>query len=90
VRWSELQASITDGEITIGDLATLPSLLIGSASFFELVNQIGTLRPQGPGNGKIEIAASGTLNDGREFHFSAREIGVDQVSTLRHVRIEFR
>jgi hypothetical protein len=90
VRWSELQASMTDGEITIGDLATLPSLLIGSASFFELVNQIGTLRPQGPGNGKIEIASSGTLSDGREFHFSAREMGVDQVSTLRHVRIEFR
>jgi hypothetical protein len=54
------------------------------------VNQIGTLRPQGPGNGKIEIASSGTLNDGREFQFSVREMGVDRVSTLRHVRIEFR
>jgi hypothetical protein len=90
VRWSELQASIADGEITIGDLAALPSLLIGSASFFEFVNQIGTLRPQGPGNGKIEIASSGTLNDGREFQFSVREMGIDQVSVLRHVRIEFR
>lgn len=90
VLWSELQAAIADGEVTIGELTALPSLLIGSASFFELVNQIGTLRPQGPGNGKIEIASSGTLNDGREFQFSVREMGVDQVSTLRHVRIAFR
>jgi hypothetical protein len=90
VRWSELQAAIGDGELTFGDLATLPSLLIGSASFFELVNQIGTLRPQGPGNGKIEIASSGTLSDGREFQFSVREMGVDQISRLRHIRIEFR
>jgi hypothetical protein len=90
VRWPELQAAIADGDLTIGDLAALPSLLIGSASFFELVNQIGTLRPQGQGNGKIEIASFGTLNDGREFHFSVREMGVDQISTLRHIRIEFR
>jgi len=90
VRWSELQAAIVDDEVKIGELAALPSLLIGSASFFELVNQIGTLRPQGQGNGKIEIASSGTLDDGREFQFSVREMGVDQVSTLRHVRIEFR
>ncbi len=90
VRWSELQAAMSDSELSIGELATLPSLRIGSASFFEYVNHIGVLRPQGPGNGKIEIASSGTLNDGRDFQFSVREMGVDQVSTLRHVRIEFR
>lgn len=90
VRWSELEVAVADGELTLGELATLPSLLIGSASFFEYVNHIGVLRPQGPGNGKIEIASSGTLNDGRDFQFSVREMGLDQVSTLRHVRIEFR
>jgi hypothetical protein len=90
VRWSELQSAIEDGEPYIGDLRSLPSVLIGSVSFFEFVNQIGILRPQGPGNGKIQIASSGTLNDGREFQFSVREMGVDQISTLRHVRIEFR
>ena len=87
---SELQTAIADGELTIVELASLPSLVIGSASFFEFVNQIGTPRPQGPGNGKIEIASSGTLNDGREFQFSVREMGVDQISMLRHIRIEFR
>jgi len=90
VRWSELQAAIADDVLYIEDLRSLPSLVIGSASFFEFVNQIGVLRPQGPGNGKIEIASSGALNDGRDFQFSVREMGVDQVSTLRHVRIEFR
>jgi hypothetical protein len=90
VRWSELQAAIADDELTVDELASLPSLLIGSASFFEYVNHIGVLRPQGAGNGKIEIASSGTLEDGRDFQFSVREMGVDQISTLRHVRIEFR
>jgi hypothetical protein len=90
VRWSELQAAIAEGQLYIWDLRSLPSLLIGSASFFEFVNQIGILRPQGAGNGKIEVVSSGTLNDGREFQFSVREMGVDQISTLRHVRIEFR
>jgi hypothetical protein len=90
VRWSELRAAIADDELTIGELASLPSLLIGSASFFEYVNQIGVLRPQGEGNGKIEIASSGTLDDGHDFQFSVREMGVDQISTLRHIRIEFR
>jgi len=90
VRWSELRTAIADGELTIGELAALPSLLVGSASFFEYVNQIGVLRPQGEGNGKIEIASSGMLDDGRDFQFSVREMGVDQTSTLRHVRIEFR
>jgi hypothetical protein len=90
VRWSELQWAIADDELTIGDLRTLPSLLPGSSSFFEYVNHIGVLRPQGTGNGKIEIAASGTLIDGRDFQFSVREMGVNQSSTLRHIRIEYR
>ena len=90
VRWLELREAIADGDLTFGELKTLPSLLMGSASFFEYVNQIGALRPQGPGNGKIEIASSGTLADGRDFQFSVREMGVDQISTLRHIRIEFR
>jgi hypothetical protein len=90
VRWSELRAAIADDELTIEEARSLPSLVVGSASFFEYVNQLGLLRPQGEGNGKIEIASSGTLNDGRDFQFSVREAGVDQISTQRHVRIEFR
>jgi hypothetical protein len=37
VRWSELQAAIADDVITIGELESLPSLLIGEATFFEQI-----------------------------------------------------
>jgi hypothetical protein len=90
VRWPELQAAIADDELTIGELLSSPSLLMGSASFFEYVNQIGVLRPQGEDSGKIEASASGVLTDGRDFQFSVREMGVDQISTLRHIKIQFR
>jgi hypothetical protein len=89
VRWSELQAAIADDVLTIEELETLPSLLVGSASFFEYLQQPGAFRPQGLGNGKIESVASGTLSDGRAFQFSVREMGIDRISTLRHIRIEF-
>lgn len=89
VRWSDLQAAIDDDLLTITELEALPSLLVGSASFFEYLQQPGAFRPQGLGNGKIESVATGTLSDGRGFQFSVREMGVDQVSTLRHVRIHF-
>jgi hypothetical protein len=89
MRWSELQTAIDDDVLTITELETLPSLLVGSASFFEYLQQPGAFRPQGFGNGKIESVASGTLSDGRGFQFSVREVGVDQISTLRHIRIQF-
>jgi len=51
---------------------------------------MGYERPQGAGNGKIEINALGTLMDGRTFQFQIREMGVKQQSVVRHVRIELR
>jgi hypothetical protein len=89
VRWSELESAIADDILTIEELETLPSLLVGSASFFEYLQQPGAFRPQGQGNGKIESVASGTLSDGHHFQFSVREMGIDRISTLRHIRIEF-
>lgn len=89
VRWSELEGAIADDILTIEELETLPSLLVGSASFFEYLQQPGAFRPQGQGNGKIESVASGTLSDGHHFQFSVREMGIDRISTLRHIRIEF-
>jgi hypothetical protein len=90
VLWADLQVAISDDVLTIGELQALPSLLVGSASFFEAIAQPGTLRPQGFGNGKIEIVALGTLGDGRSFIFTSREMGVDQVSIQRHTKIEFK
>jgi hypothetical protein len=90
VSWTELQEAIADDELTIAELQSLPSLIVGSASFFEAVEQPGPLRPQGFGNGKIEVVAIGTLTDGRAFIFTSREMGVDQVSTQRNTTISFK
>jgi hypothetical protein len=90
VRWSELQAGLADDALTVSELLSMPSLLIGTASFFKETEHPGTDRPQGVLNGKIEITARGTLTDGRSFFFQMREMGVETVSVLRHVRIEFR
>ncbi|MGI8733709.1 MAG: hypothetical protein ACR2LM_10470 [Pyrinomonadaceae bacterium] len=76
--------------MTVPELLSLPSLQIGSASFFKETQHPGNERPQGAGNGKIEITAHGTLTDGRTFQFQIREMGVNQQSVVRHVRIEFR
>jgi hypothetical protein len=39
VTWTDLQAAIADDELTTAELQSLPSLIIGSASFFEAVEQ---------------------------------------------------
>jgi hypothetical protein len=90
VSWPELQVALADDVLTVPELLSLPSLQIGSASFFKETQHPGAERPQGPGNGKIEITAYGTLTDGRTFQFQVREMGVEGVSVLRHITIEFR
>jgi len=90
VRWSEMESALADDVLTVAELSALPSLQVGSASFFKLTQQPGVNRPQGPGNGKIELNAKGTLEDGRGFSVQMREMGVDQQSTFRSMKIEFR
>jgi hypothetical protein len=90
VSWADLQWAMADDILTINEIKSLPSLLMGTAEIFEAVEQPGLLRPQGFGNGKIEIGAHGTLVDGRAFIFTSREMGVDQVSRQRHTKIEFK
>jgi hypothetical protein len=63
VSWPELQAATSDGVLTIGELAALPSLLVGSADSFHQV-----LHPDFAANvPKLTLVASGTLEDGRSF-----------------------
>lgn len=90
VSWSEMQTALADDVLTVPELLSLPSLRIGSASFFKETQHPGNERPQGIDNGKIEITAHGTLTDGRIFQFQIREMGVEQQSVTRHVKIEFR
>ena len=86
VRRPELQGAIADGVLTIGELAALPSLLTGSASFFlesirnDIVQQRG---------GNEALVASGTLSDGRSFQVKLTEKFREGEHLFPHVRIEF-
>jgi hypothetical protein len=88
VSWPALQAAVADGTLTIAELAAMPSLRIGIASKFDANQHPGPERPQGFGNGKIEIEARGALVGGGTFSFQVREMGIEGVSTLRHVAID--
>ena len=90
VPWPALEAAITDDVLTLSEVRAIPGLQVGVASTFELTQQPGSLRPQGLGNGMIELVARGLLEDRRSFSIELREMGVDQVSTLRHIAITFR
>ena len=81
VLWSELDAAIADDSLTIGELAALPSLLEGEATFYS-----ETLHPLGAAEQTmINIVAFGDLEDERTFTYLATEAP----SGLRHVEIEF-
>ncbi len=56
--WPELQAAMSDGVLTIGELSALPSLVVGTADVYQEVLRPGSL---------IVINARGTLSDGRPF-----------------------
>jgi hypothetical protein len=63
VRWPDLEAAVADDVLTIGELAALPSLLVGSASFYQ-----ETLHPEQAAQvGELEFVAHGTLEDGSPF-----------------------
>lgn len=68
VSWSELEAAMADGVLTIGELASLPSLVMGSATSFHEI-----LRPSesNGANALISIRATGFLNNGRSFRINA-------------------
>ncbi len=82
VRWDELQDAVDDGELTILELASLESLQIGSASFYQEQNHIfGTHQVS-----HLALVASGTLQDGSQFDLQVVEVALQLV----YVRIAFR
>ncbi len=82
VSWEELQGAIGDGILTVTELAALPSLRVGAASYFK-----ETLHPfQSAEQTKTEIVARGTLQDGQSFLYQAEETH----NNMKHVKIEFR
>jgi hypothetical protein len=87
VRWAELQAVAADQKLTIGEIAALPSRLIGSASLFSesIRNSIPAQR-----GGNESLTAMGSLADGRSFQVEFTEQFRNNVHTFLHIRIEFR
>ena len=84
VSWAELQAAMTDDVLTIEELATMPSLLIGTAtSYTETLHPLGFAQQT-----MITIVASGLLEDGRKFSFQAT--GTKEENRLNHVKIDFK
>jgi len=84
VRWSELQGAIADGTLTVTELWTLPSLRIGTASFFQ-----ESLHPvEAPaGRGSLQIVAHGLLSNGTSFQLEVASPDQDSISS---VKISFR
>lgn len=90
VSWPVLQAATADGVLTIGELASLPTLMTGFADQYS-----ETLHPTQPGRkaAHIQITASGTLSDGRSFRLQVSAVlnpGNTPETGIKHVAIEFR
>jgi hypothetical protein len=87
VRWPELQAAVADDDLTVAELAALPSLLIGSASFYHesIRNDI-----RGRRGGTSVVVASGTLTDGRSFQVQYTEKFREGENRFQQVRIDFK
>jgi hypothetical protein len=87
VRWPELEAAAADDVLTIGELAALPSLVTGTASFFHesIRNDI-----RGQRGGNEALVAAGTLADGRSFLVQLTEKFRDGVHLFPEITIRFR
>jgi hypothetical protein len=85
VAWPELQAAIDDGTLTIGELAGLPSLRIGYASFYQESVRNST---QGRRHPSSTTEARGPMADGRTFRLHVSKKLQDGVRSFLSVRIE--
>jgi hypothetical protein len=93
VKLSEVQPIVAGNTLTVSQLLACPSLRKGFANVYDEVDQPGVNRPQGPGNGSIEITANGFLTDGTAFQFEWRDMGKKDGNGqdfVRHVRIAFK
>ena len=70
VAWPELQAAMSDSILTITDLAGLPSLRIGYASFYQESVRNSTQGRRHPSSATV---ARGTMADGGDFRLHVSE-----------------
>ena len=82
VSWPELQGAIADDSLTVPELEGMPSLMIGSASFYK-----ETLHPTGGAQvPMINFVADGSLEGGQSFRVHATLVTVG----VTHVQIAFK
>ncbi len=83
VKWTELQTAIADGILTVSEMRTLPSLRIGTASFYQ-----ESFRPLGVAqHSSIEIVAHGLLSTGTAFQL---HVAASAETDKSNVKITFR
>jgi len=92
VKLSDLQPILAGNKISTTQLLACPSLRKGVATQYSEVDLFGMFRPQGAGNGSIEVVANGSLDNGSSFELEWRDMGKkdgDGQDFVRHVRIAF-
>ena len=78
VRWPELQAATADGALTIGELASQPSLLVGTANIYNEQNHIYRIHQVS----HLALVARGTLQDARTFELQIVDVDLELVRVL--------
>jgi hypothetical protein len=92
VKLSEVQPILAGNKLTTTQLLACPSLRKGVATQYSEVDLFGMFRPQGEGNGSIEVVANGSLDNGGSFELEWRDMGKkggDGQDFVRHARIAF-
>jgi hypothetical protein len=93
VKLSEVQPILAGNKLTTTKLLACPSLRKGVATQYSEVDLFGMFRPQGEGNGSIEVVANGSLDNGGSFELEWRDMGKkggDGQDFVRQARIAFR
>ena len=86
VSWPELQAEIGDGVLTVTELASLPSLRIGNARFYQESVRNSLQGSRHPGS---TTNASGAMTDGGAFRLHVSEKLQDGERSYLSVQIVF-
>ena len=89
VRLSELEAAMANDVLTLPELRTLPSLMIGKATY---LLQVIHNTNQPTSHGHETMVSRGTLGDGRKFEFRYNEKFLPETGehVFPNVKIEFK
>jgi hypothetical protein len=87
VSWTELQGAMADGFLFIDELRSLPSLLIGSASYYH--ETFHPIEGAPNGVGLFNATARGMLNDGKTT-FTVHASSSSPKKDMNTISIEFK